>query len=50
MQEGVHRFQQRDQELTFKIGTIIVATDMEVYDPTEIDEHGYRCHDDAARL
>jgi len=34
-------FNMNDQELTFKVGTIIVATGMEVYDPTEMDEYGY---------
>jgi heterodisulfide reductase subunit A len=34
-------FNMSDQELTFKVGTIIVATGMEVYDPTEMDEYGY---------
>ena len=34
-------FNMSDQELTFKVGTIIVATGMEVYDPTELDEYGY---------
>jgi len=34
-------FNMSDQELAFKVGTIIVATGMEVYDPTELDEYGY---------
>jgi heterodisulfide reductase subunit A len=34
-------FNMSDQELTFKVGTIVVATGMEVYDPTEMDEYGY---------
>jgi heterodisulfide reductase subunit A len=34
-------FNMSDQELTFKVGTIIVATGMEIYDPTEMDEYGY---------
>ncbi len=34
-------FNMNDQELTFKVGTIVVATGMEVYDPTEMDEYGY---------
>ncbi len=38
-------FNMSDQELTFKVGTIIVATGMEVYDPTEMDEYGYTRHE-----
>ena len=34
-------FNMSDEELTFKVGTIIVSTGMEVYDPTELDEYGY---------
>jgi heterodisulfide reductase subunit A len=38
-------FNMSDQEMTFKVGTIIVATGMEVYDPTEMDEYGYTRHE-----
>jgi heterodisulfide reductase subunit A len=38
-------FNMSDQEMTFKVGTIIVATGMEVYDPTEMDEYGYTHHE-----
>jgi heterodisulfide reductase subunit A len=38
-------FNMSDQELTFKVGTIIVATGIEVYDPTELDEYGYTRHE-----
>jgi len=38
-------FNMSDQELAFKVGTIIVATGMEVYDPTEMDEYGYTHHE-----
>jgi heterodisulfide reductase subunit A len=38
-------FNMSDQELAFKVGTIIVATGMEVYDPTEMDEYGYTRHE-----
>lgn len=31
----------RDEEVTFKVGTIVVATGMEPYDPTPLDEYGY---------
>jgi heterodisulfide reductase subunit A len=34
-------FHMSDQELTAKVGTIIVATGLEPYDPTELDEYGY---------
>lgn len=34
-------FNMSDQELTLKVGTIIVATGIELYDPTELDEYGY---------
>jgi heterodisulfide reductase subunit A len=38
-------FNMSDQETTVKVGTIIVATGMEVYDPTELDEYGYTRHE-----
>jgi len=38
-------FNMSDQEMTFKVGTIIVATGMEVYDPPEMDEYGYTRHE-----
>jgi len=34
-------YDDQDQEIEVKVGTIIVATGMEVYDPTELDEFGY---------
>ena len=34
-------FDMNDEELVFSVGTIIVATGMEVYDPTALDEYGY---------
>ncbi len=34
-------FDMSDEELSFKVGTIVVATGMEPYDPTELDEYGY---------
>jgi heterodisulfide reductase subunit A len=34
-------FEMSDTELEFEVGTIIVATGMETYDPTVIDEYGY---------
>jgi heterodisulfide reductase subunit A2 len=30
-----------DEELVEKVGSIVVATGLEVYDPTELDEYGY---------
>jgi heterodisulfide reductase subunit A len=30
-----------DEEITETVGTIVVATGMETYDPTEMDEYGY---------
>ena len=34
-------FDMNDEELEFNVGTIIVATGMEAYDPTVLDEYGY---------
>ncbi|KMY66911.1 methyl-viologen-reducing hydrogenase subunit delta [Desulfocarbo indianensis] len=34
-------FDMKDEELEVKVGTIVVATGMEVYDPTVLDEYGY---------
>jgi len=34
-------FNMNDEELEFDVGTIIVATGMDVYDPTILDEYGY---------
>ncbi len=34
-------FNMSDEEITVKVGTIIVATGIELYDPTELDEYGY---------
>ena len=34
-------FDMSDEEITVKAGTIVVATGMEVYDPTVLDEYGY---------
>jgi len=34
-------FHMSDEQIVEKVGTIIVATGMEVYDPTELDEYGY---------
>ncbi|MGD8624090.1 MAG: hydrogenase iron-sulfur subunit [Anaerolineae bacterium] len=35
-------FDMQDQILDLEVGTIVVATGMEVYDPTAVDEYGYR--------
>jgi heterodisulfide reductase subunit A len=34
-------FDMNDEEIAVKAGTIVVATGMEVYDPTVLDEYGY---------
>mgnify|MGYP001765900002 CR=1 FL=1 len=34
-----------DEELTFDVGTIIVATGMEPFDPAALDEYGYTRHE-----
>ena len=34
-------FHMNDEEQTFEVGTIIVATGMDTYDPTRLDEYGY---------
>jgi len=34
-------YDDRDREIELEVGTVIVATGMEVYDPTELDEFGY---------
>ncbi len=39
--KGCINFRMSDEELVEKVGSIIVATGMEVYDPTELDEYGY---------
>jgi heterodisulfide reductase subunit A len=35
-------FDMRDELIDIEVGTIIVATGMDVYDPTDMDEFGYR--------
>jgi heterodisulfide reductase subunit A len=37
-------YDMKDTFLDVKVGTIIVATGMDVYDPTEYDEYGYTRH------
>ncbi len=34
-------FDMQDEIVEFDVGTVIVATGMDVYDPTELDEYGY---------
>ncbi len=34
-------YDMQDEELTFRVGTIVVATGMEPYDPRPLDEYGY---------
>ncbi len=40
-EKGCIDYDAQDEELTFKAGTIVVATGMEPYDPTPLDEYGY---------
>ena len=39
--KGCINFHMSDQELVEEVGSIVVATGLEVYDPTELDEYGY---------
>jgi len=39
--KGCINFHMSDEEIVEKVGSIIVATGLEVYDPTELDEYGY---------
>jgi len=34
-------YDEKDREIIIEVGTIVVATGMDVYDPTELDEYGY---------
>ena len=40
-EKGCIDFDMKDQEVGFTVGTIIVATGMEIYDPRDMDEYGY---------
>ena len=40
-QKGCIDYDARDQEIEVRAGTIVVATGMEPYDPTPLDEYGY---------
>lgn len=40
-EKGCIDYNTQDETLTFKVGTIVVATGMEPYDPTPLDEYGY---------
>jgi heterodisulfide reductase subunit A len=40
-EKGCINFHMSDEEIVEKVGSIIVATGMSVYDPTEHDEYGY---------
>jgi heterodisulfide reductase subunit A2 len=40
-EKGCINFHMSDNEIREKVGAIIVATGMEPYDPTELDEYGY---------
>ncbi len=39
--KGCIDFGMSDEEVVEKVGTIVVATGLDVYDPTELDEYGY---------
>ena len=39
--KGCINFDMSDEEFVEKVGSIIVATGLEAYDPTELDEYGY---------
>ena len=39
--KGCINFHMSDEEIKERVGSIIVATGMEPYDPTELDEYGY---------
>ncbi len=38
-------FDMKDKMVEFEVGTVIVATGMEAYDPTEMDEYGYTSYE-----
>jgi len=40
-EKGCIDYDAQDEELSFKVGTITVATGLEPYDPTPLDEYGY---------
>ena len=40
-QKGCINYDDKDQEISFSVGTVIVATGMVPYDPTALDEYGY---------
>jgi len=40
-EKGCIDYDAQDEDLSFKVGTIVVATGMEPYDPTPLDEYGY---------
>ena len=37
-------FDMQDQLVEFEVGAVVVATGMDTYDPTEMDEYGYRSY------
>ena len=39
--KGCIDYEMQDRETRFRVGTIVVATGMEPYDPTPLDEYGY---------
>jgi len=43
-------YDMQDEMIDLKVGAIIVATGMDVYDPTELDEYGYRSFEECNHL
>ena len=43
-EKGCIDYDMEDQNFDVEVGDVVVATDMEVYDPTELDEFGYTKH------
>jgi len=39
---GAIDFEQKDEEITLKVGAIVIATGFDPYDPTPLTEYGYR--------
>jgi heterodisulfide reductase subunit A len=43
-EKGCIDYDMKDEDFDVEVGTVVVATGMEVYDPTELDEFGYTRH------
>jgi heterodisulfide reductase subunit A len=44
-EKGCINFAMQDEVIQVEVGAVIVATGMEVYDPTDLDEYGYTSYD-----